>query len=531
MAFSPNWVENAFAHYNGKNCVASQLVQNDKFPTNESWFIGVEKNLGYHISDYREQEFITLAEEISQNKTVPGGSYMPLLINRETFLKVGGYPEGNVRPESELANPIIAKKGEPLISGDAFFMDKLRAIGVEHVTAFDSLAYHFQEGEKQDVEADLMKQKPLVLITNASLQGKMKEKVLWNFMLEQLPRTAGIDYNIVGSDEVTFGEKARAFIDATYPEASIIIQNASFMDIAHPHVYTIAFLQDDLRRMKRISPQQEETLLLSNDYVSNSTYTAASYLDYHFSIINIGIDTELFTKGDQVSSRKKHNIPLHKKVGIFVGELTDVKGWSDIKPLIKMHPEIHWIIVTKGFENLQEENVSFYKQVPQSTLAELHQASDFFIIGSKVETLCLAAMEACCCDIPVIMRPIGIFADFTEEEKDRCGIFGDDFEKALEKIGTKTFSPRSVMLEKGLTIQGTIDAWWHLIARTRLLKPSNKLSSSHLYTRKAAFKRKMKRVFNKNFVIVVAKRNLPPKLYYMFLDGWRTGKKLLKYIK
>lgn len=530
MAFSPNWLENAYAHYDGHNCIASQLVQNDKFATNEAGFIGVVKNLGYHISDYEEDNFISLTEEISEKKLVPGGSFMPLLIKKTDFEKVGGYPEGNIAPESDPFNPVIVKKGEPLMSGDIAFMKKLTHFGIKHMTALDSLSYHFQEGEKQDVEADLMAQKPLVLIANGSLKGKMNEKVLWDFMLERLPRVAGIDYKIVGGDEVTFSEKAQAYIAANYPDTQIVMQNASFIDVVHPDLYTIAFLQDDLRRMNRISPQQEDTLLLSDGYVSNSTYTAASYLDYYFNIINIGVDTDLFKPGNKAEMRKKHSIPKDKKVGIFVGDLSEVKGWSEIKSLIKKHSEIHWIIVTKGYENLEGSNVSFYRQIPQATLAELHQCADFFIIGSKVETLCLAAMEACCCDVPVIMRKIGVYADFTDEELAQSGIFGDDFEKALKELDSRTFTPRAIMLKRGLDINSTITAWWNLIARIRLLKPTSNFSSSHLYTRKAALKRKIKRVFNKNFVIVMAKRNLPPKLYSMFLDGWRMGKKTLRYL-
>ena len=63
----------------------------------------------------------------------------------------GYYPEGNVRSDSKnIFKPIIAKKGEPLISGDVILMEKLRRLKVNHVTAFDSIIYHFQEGEMRE---------------------------------------------------------------------------------------------------------------------------------------------------------------------------------------------------------------------------------------------------------------------------------------------------------------------------------------------------------------------------------------------
>lgn len=531
MAFTPNWVENAFSQYNGTNCVCSQLVQNDKFPTDGAGFVGVEKNFGYHISDFEETKFQEFAQTISEDKNIPGGSFMPLLIKKEHFNKVGGYPEGNITVGSDPFKPVIAKKGEPLVSGDVAFMEKLQSIGISHTTALNSLAYHFQEGEKQDVAIDPITQKPLILIANSSLLGRMKEKVLWNFMLERLPRSAGIDMATVGANELNFPEKTQEYVNLHFKEAQICIQNASFLDVLLPQLHTVAFLQDDLRQMNRTSPQQEDTLLLSTSHVSNSIFTAASYPEYDFTIINIGVDTELFTPGDKKSARTKHSIPLEKKVGIFVGDLSEVKGWTEIHKLVRNHPEIHWIIVSKETEHLEETNVTNFRQVPQQTLRELHQCADFFIIGSKVETLCLAAMEACCCDVPVIMRPIGVFADFSDKEKNDCGIFGDDFESAINQIDKKKFNPRKVMIERGLTIENTINNWWNLIARLRLINKLSTTANSHQYTKSAHIKRKLKRVLSKNFIILITRRNLPRGAYSALLNSWRFGKKTLRLIR
>jgi hypothetical protein len=54
-------------------------------------------------------------------------------------------------------------------------------------------------------------------------------------------------------------------------------------------------------------------------------------------------------------------------------------------------------------------------------LSELYNCADFFIIGSPVETQCLAAIEACLCDIPVVMRNVGFVKDLTDKEKQIIG--------------------------------------------------------------------------------------------------------------
>ena len=68
---------------------------------------------------------------------------MPVVFEREEFARAGGYPEGNVYRDG-----VGTRNGSVVQSGDAFFFERLRSLGRPHVTIFDSLVYHFQEGEK-----------------------------------------------------------------------------------------------------------------------------------------------------------------------------------------------------------------------------------------------------------------------------------------------------------------------------------------------------------------------------------------------
>ena len=75
---------------------------------------------------------------------------MAWINKNEHFVKINGYPEGNIVPGTDIFNPCYAKPREECISGDRVFIEKLKSIGVEHVTAFNSIIYHFQEGEMRD---------------------------------------------------------------------------------------------------------------------------------------------------------------------------------------------------------------------------------------------------------------------------------------------------------------------------------------------------------------------------------------------
>ncbi len=144
MAFTDQWLENLIAAYNKNNCLTSRLIESGKLPSGQ---YGISKNFGRSTQSYREEDFQKYARKVSNKKIEDGGLFMPLLIKREDFISVGGYPEGNVVPGSSIFNPKIAERGEACISGDVILMEKLKKRDIKHQTVFGSIVYHFQEGE------------------------------------------------------------------------------------------------------------------------------------------------------------------------------------------------------------------------------------------------------------------------------------------------------------------------------------------------------------------------------------------------
>lgn len=147
FAFSPDWNINLINKITENICVCSRLVERGILRSGK---YGIEKNFGNNYNDYRENDFIEYANALKECKLYEGGLYMPLLIKKEHLEKVGYYPEGNIKKTSSFNDPIIAKKGEPVIPGDMFLMEQLKKINVHHVTTFDSIVYHFQEGEMRE---------------------------------------------------------------------------------------------------------------------------------------------------------------------------------------------------------------------------------------------------------------------------------------------------------------------------------------------------------------------------------------------
>lgn len=476
MAFTPGWVENLLGAVRHDNCVAARLVESGKLRSGQ---YGIEKNFGRSIETYDEAAFQSYAKSIQKQQVVDGGLYMPLLIRKDYFFKVGGYPHGNVVPGSDLHQPKIARKGEPLIPGDKIFMQKLQKVGIRHQTNLDSVVYHFQEGELDDAASESESAKaPLIAICNDTIQGTMGERVMWGVLTDELPRAIGLDAR-TSPGRGSFSRHIANDLEKNHPSVRVIVQNATFMDVINPDLYTIVYLQDDLRRMGRPSKQQERNLAQANLVVTNSRITAAFYPEYDCEIIPIGTDHHLFTPHDREQMRVKHDIP-QGRVGIFVGALDEIKGWSRISHIIRNRQDVFWIVVSKDQNPFESPNARVYRRLPQAVLAELMSASDFFMIGSPVETQCLAALEAGFCGLPVIMPDTGIFADLPQAAKSRLGIFGEDLEKSIDQVLGLKWDTRKQLIDLHLTVEGMVQQWHALLCNVHSKIQSAQMQSVSL---------------------------------------------------
>jgi len=127
---SPGWLEGLLKYLTPKTVVTSTLVEpGHKFPVFRGMFKGA---FGTSPSTFDEKDFLAFARKIEYSGVRKNpGPYMPLVIYKDMFLKVGGYPEGNVGN----------------ISGDAICFRKLESIGVENMVSMESVVYHIKEGE------------------------------------------------------------------------------------------------------------------------------------------------------------------------------------------------------------------------------------------------------------------------------------------------------------------------------------------------------------------------------------------------
>jgi len=305
-----------------------------------------------------------------------------------------------------------------------------------------------------------------VILVNDFLFGMLGEKkVLWNYMLEGIRNLVPVDTKIIKdnnqyNNNLSFEENVANYIRNNYPDCKLIIQNGSYFNLIPINIKKIILIQDNLRKMNIKSPIQENNFRNADIVVSNSNEVDNYYNERRCIQIPLGVDSDFF----KIIPRENLSFPIDRKIGIFVGSFTEVKGWSLMKKIIERHCEIFWILVTKHEnESYSSNNSKVYNKIDQELLVKLLNSSDFFILPSPSETQCLAAIEANLCNIPVIMYNTGYITNLTEEEKSKIGVVTNDFNSDdIYKVANTKFEPRNVIINK-YSIESMNKKWINLI--------------------------------------------------------------------
>jgi glycosyltransferase involved in cell wall biosynthesis len=122
------------------------------------------------------------------------------------------------------------------------------------------------------------------------------------------------------------------------------------------------------------------------------------------------LDEKLFSPKNKTNMRKKLNLPLNKKIIIFVARIEYLKGSDIMLSLIKDNPDKLFILVGKindsSFLNLNLSNLLILNPLPPEELAEYYNASDLSILPSRIEGYGLVSRESMLCKTPSLVSDI-----------------------------------------------------------------------------------------------------------------------------
>lgn len=133
--------------------------------------------------------------------------------------------------------------------------------------------------------------------------------------------------------------------------------------------------------------------------------TAKNYKKYgQVEVIPIAVNTDLYRPlKNKKELRKKYNLPLDKKIGIWIGTYHPMKGVSKFLEYASQHPDIEWITTWKWeMEELKISNVHSFVKIKQAQINELLNAADFFLSTSQMRPYYMAEWEAMATNIPFV---------------------------------------------------------------------------------------------------------------------------------
>jgi glycosyltransferase involved in cell wall biosynthesis len=134
------------------------------------------------------------------------------------------------------------------------------------------------------------------------------------------------------------------------------------------------------------------------------------------SVVNLPnpLDTTFFRPIDRIAARRRHGLPLDKKLVLFGA--TDStgdprKGFDKlVAALSRLDPQEAELVVfgaRQGLEGLPSRTHALVHFIPDSELVELYAAADVMVVPSLQENLAATIMEPLACGTPVVAFAIG----------------------------------------------------------------------------------------------------------------------------
>ena len=145
MVFSKDWLKNLLRQHDGIAIPCSRLVESGKMLSGQH---AISKNFGKQPNELDHDGWYNYVEETKLPECPIGGLYMPCVFRKDRFIESGMYPEGNIYSDGRPGSMV----GGVIKSGDDYYFHEIleKRFGMKHITVFDSVVYHVQEGEKDE---------------------------------------------------------------------------------------------------------------------------------------------------------------------------------------------------------------------------------------------------------------------------------------------------------------------------------------------------------------------------------------------
>lgn len=475
MAYTKGTLARVFEKRAPNLMLASRLVE---LGVMESGQYGIERSFGSSPRTFRDKDFSKYAQSIAQAELRDGGLYMPLLVHRDTFLKLGGFPEGNLTPESlELyaagGLAAISEMGSSSVPGDRAFVMRASRKDVLHKTVFDSIAYHFQAGERRS-KSNSKKRASGFAVINNSISGINNERVLWGYLVARLTGSGakvvpvsskfptGVLTSVLGPARLWANTKKSFKLNG---EPRVSFSNASYSLSSPGASRKVVFRQDAPADFLNKFIQRRNIARADSIYANDPSFVEkVTRRNSHWVLVPL---SEMWWEQESKTKRKSD-----KPQVVFVGSFSETKGWRALQKLVQSRTDIDWVLVSKyaddehGLGSPNGQNWTVYRKLDQGKLKNLVANSDLLIVASPYETQCLAALEALSQNIPVLTTPTGFLGGFPIGMHEFGIVSNDlsgDLSRALQTL--PEFQPRRFIESLNLIGEKSWEHWDKILLR------------------------------------------------------------------
>lgn len=174
-------------------------------------------------------------------------------------------------------------------------------------------------------------------------------------------------------------------------------------------------------KQRAIAKNKNLTLVTTTHYMS-ALLKKSSYLCARPSVqIPLCIDENEFQIIDRSDARKRLNLPLEKKIILFISVIlhSESKGFDLLCQAMNIQNDPNCCLVAVGFGDIPSlTNSQVFQFPPTLTPKDLnifYSASDLFVLPSYNESFGQTPIEAFLCGIPIVVTPVGIFPEIVDD--------------------------------------------------------------------------------------------------------------------